>query len=384
MFAAYFAYQLIDLALALLVIVAVDRRVGGRASLRATLTRTVPLASALLLFLAVVCAVWLHQWVGWIAWESLGAKWSVRFRGVGAAYWGGVLLLPSLSALRAWRGGGAATLARVGTLAWLVASLLLLFEMSWRAPRALVVERRDVVLQEWPPDAPPLRIAVIADVQSPRLSNYERDLIARVTQLQPDLIVLPGDLVSQSFDDAQSIACARFVLDGATARLGTFAVNGDIDPLVEGGIAAIVSGTRARLLANDSVLLDVGFPLELTGLDADDPAAFAATAHAAPRAEIRIALVHKPEHVTTLGPAGFDLVVAGHTHGGQIVVPGIGPLVTLSPLPDEVDGGGLHAIAGTQLYVSRGIGCESGFAPPMRLFCPPELTLLTLRGPTTR
>lgn len=381
MFAAYLTYQLIDLALALLVVAWVDRRVGGRASLRRTLARSVPLSALLLLLIALVCGAWLHHLVGWLAWNLFERPWSIRFLGVGAAYWGGTLVLPALVVARAWRAGHG---ARAGSLLALAATLLLAFEMSWREPRRIVVERREVVLADWPLGAPPLTVAVLADLQSPLLGTRERDLVAQVAAAAPDLIVLPGDLVAQSFADAQSIACARFVLDGTQAPLGTFAVNGDIDPLVEGGLAEVVRGTRARALANESVMVALpgGGAFELAGFDAEQPERFAALLAAPPRAPLRVALVHKPEHVAALGPAGFDLVIAGHTHGGQIVVPGIGPLVTLSKLPDAIDAGGLHEFAGTELYVSRGLGCEAGFAPPLRLCCPPELTLLTLRGRT--
>lgn len=387
MFAAYGAYQLVDLALAALLIAAVARRVdaGGR-TLRRTLLRTVPIAGGALLLLAFACAFWLHEWFGAAAWWLLGARWSIRFLGIGAAVWGGLLLLPLLAVARAWRG---AARARGATLAWLGASLLLLIELTWLAPNRLVVERRDVVLADWPAGAPPLRIAVLADLQSPRFGAHEQDAIDAVRALAPDLIVVPGDLVAQSLDDAAAIDCARRVLAGTRSPLGTFVVNGDVDELVEGGIAAVVRGTNATLLDNASAIVEHSSPapgsvpvrFELVGFDPTAPEAFAATSTAPPRATVRLALVHQPEHVERLGPAGFDLVIAGHTHGGQIVVPGIGPLVTFSPLPNAIDAGGLHRHGGTQLVVSRGIGCEAGFAPPLRLFCPPEVTLLTLHGP---
>ncbi|MBM4014917.1 MAG: hypothetical protein FJ293_08125 [Planctomycetes bacterium] len=391
MVAAYFAYQLIDLLFAAAVIAPVARRVdrGGR-SLRRTLLLTIPIAGALLLLFALLCAAWLHEPFGALAWAWFGRAWSIRFLGVGAAAWGGLLLLPALAAWRAWHGHSGAA-ARGGTLLWLLASLALFAEMALLEPNRLVVERRDVALSDWPAGAPPLRIVVLADLQSPRFGAREARVIEFVRELAPDLIVLPGDLAAQSLDDGAALDCARRILRGSAVPLGTFAVNGDVDPLVAGGVADVVRETPARLLDNGAVRLvhppaterrDVTpVQIELAGFDPADPARFAAALAMPPQAAVRIALVHQPEHVVRLGPAGFDLVIAGHTHGGQIVLPGIGPLVTLSPLPDAIDAGGLHRHSGTQLVVSRGIGCEAGFAPPLRLFCPPEITLITVSGP---
>jgi predicted MPP superfamily phosphohydrolase len=74
-------------------------------------------------------------------------------------------------------------------------------------------------------------------------------------------------------------------------------------------------------------------------------------------------------------------VLAGHTHGGQVVLPLFGPPRTASRLP-RLYAGGLHDFAGTPLHVSRGVGMERGFAPPLRFLCPPEICVLDvhLRG----
>jgi hypothetical protein len=95
---------------------------------------------------------------------------------------------------------------------------------------------------------------------------------------------------------------------------------------------------------------------------------------------ITVLLAHRPDTVLGLPPGSrIDLTVAGHTHGGQIVLPGFGPLVTMSDVPRHVARGGLHEVAGNPIYVSAGVGMERGSAPQVRLFCPPEIGVVTLR-----
>ncbi len=90
---------------------------------------------------------------------------------------------------------------------------------------------------------------------------------------------------------------------------------------------------------------------------------------------------HRPDTVGLLPPdARVDLTVAGHTHGGQVVVPGFGPLVTLSGVPRDVARGGLHDVDGNRIYVSPGVGLQRGPAPQVRLFSPPTVAVLTLAG----
>jgi uncharacterized protein len=89
-----------------------------------------------------------------------------------------------------------------------------------------------------------------------------------------------------------------------------------------------------------------------------------------------IGLVHSPEVVSEWVLAGYDLVLAGHTHGGQVCIPGWGALVTNSSLP-AVMASGLTRLGGTWLHVSPGLG--TGRFAPIRLARPPEATLLKLR-----
>ena len=88
---------------------------------------------------------------------------------------------------------------------------------------------------------------------------------------------------------------------------------------------------------------------------------------------------HRPDPVLSL-PDGsaVDLLISGHTHGGQVSLPGIGPLVARSELPRVVVSGGLHLVNGHPVYVSTGVGVERGQAPPIRFRSRPSVGVLTI------
>ncbi len=89
---------------------------------------------------------------------------------------------------------------------------------------------------------------------------------------------------------------------------------------------------------------------------------------------------HRPDPLWTPGTdSRIDLLVSGHTHGGQVSVPFFGPPITLSSVPRDVAAGGLHVVDGRRIYVSRGVGLERGTAPRIRFRVPPEVSLLTLK-----
>jgi predicted MPP superfamily phosphohydrolase len=121
-----------------------------------------------------------------------------------------------------------------------------------------------------------------------------------------------------------------------------------------------------------------GTPMEIVGLD--DPHIHRGDVTAAPRREperFGLAVVHSPDPVAELVALGYDLIVTGHTHGGQVRLPWGRALVTNSSIPRSL-ASGLHRMGGSFLHVSPGLG-TSKFAP-FRLFCRPEATLLELRS----
>jgi hypothetical protein len=98
----------------------------------------------------------------------------------------------------------------------------------------------------------------------------------------------------------------------------------------------------------------------------------------APRDRPHVVLGHAPDFADTLPPA--DLLLAGHVHGGQVRLPFLGPIFTLSRLPRAWTSGTRVLENGATLHVSRGIGLERMDAPRMRFLCRPELVIVEL-GP---
>ena len=396
MFSALLAYQLIDLALAVAVVrlvarlaaAAPFRRLAERfpallgTALRRALLLEVPLLLLLFGAARVVVVPALSGGRVWFA-RFIPAASSVSFLAVGVCFWCFAVVMP-VRLVRLTRRAPSCRRERALALALLATAALLLVHVTLIEPARLVVERATVPLPGWPEGRAPLKTVLIADVQSGRLTDHERRLVATVGELAPDLILDAGDLVAQSFDEALALEQARFVLSSLKAPLGVYVVSGDVDDAVSGGVRRIVEGTGARLLDNESVVLACDPPVELAGFDPRDEAGYRRHLPAPPLAAIRVALVHRPRHYAEIGAAGFCAVFAGHTHGGQIVLPGFGPPVTLEVIPRAIAAGGLHRMEnGTQLYVTRGVGVEGGFAPRIRFCCPPEISALAL-GPAPR
>jgi predicted MPP superfamily phosphohydrolase len=198
---------------------------------------------------------------------------------------------------------------------------------------------------------------------------------------------VPGDLFQMGRRRLQrELPELRALVRRLRAPGGVFAVVGDADGRER--LRGVLRGTGVRLLVNEvAITRAAGTRVAIAGVevDWDLPRArqTAAALERRPREdEVRILLAHRPDAVFSLPrDARTDLVVAGHTHGGQVQIPAIGPLITKSGVPRRVAAGGLHTLSGRRIYVSRGVGVEhAGHAPVLRFLCPPEVSLLKLRG----
>jgi predicted MPP superfamily phosphohydrolase len=216
----------------------------------------------------------------------------------------------------------------------------------------------------------PLRIAHISDLHTHGFGPVERTLVILLRRENPDLIVITGDTV-----DGGTLAPARDLLANISAPLGVWVVRGNWEhwTLGDEDERAFYTGLGAKFLDNAGALARED--LWIAGLD--DPASgspdITRALTGAPPDAFKLVLMHAPDYFAQIG-GRFDLALAGHTHGGQVVLPLYGPLW----LPE---GGrryvrGFYSQNGSHLYVSRGIGTSIA---PMRLGCRPELAIIELR-----
>jgi uncharacterized protein len=250
------------------------------------------------------------------------------------------------------------------------------------------------------PGVPQLDILHISDMHmaenDERLATFVKGLSEKVGV--PDLVLATGDLI----EGDRSIDIVAETLNSLEARLGRAYVLGSHDyyqsrfrsylkywsPAHRGEIRAPRANTiRFETLlqekgwidlSNDSYTIEsAAGPVRLTGVD-DPYLKRHKTGHIRRGGGdgIAIGLVHTPDVVSEWALAGFDLVIAGHTHGGQVRFPGIGAVVTNCSLPTGLSVG-LSRVGSTWLHVSPGLG--TGRFQPIRFNCPPRVTLLSLQ-----
>ena len=135
----------------------------------------------------------------------------------------------------------------------------------------------------------------------------------------------------------------------------------------------LFAGTKVTTLPQTSRRL--AGELMITGLSVPD--SFNRQMKIPPAAErFHVVVGHAPDYA--LGEIEADLMVAGHTHGGQVQLPGFGPLLTLSQVPRAWASGATQLARDRLLYVSRGVGMERGTAPRLRFLCRPQLVIFDI------
>ena len=208
------------------------------------------------------------------------------------------------------------------------------------------------------------------------------DLHAHVRDDPPDLIFITGDFVEDKIDHRPTWPRVERFLSGLRSRGGIFTVTGNHDGDL---IAPRLARLGVRVITTDALRLDIdGAALELIGLAGvkrRDVSSDYLQSIPPKRPDVpRIVLAHFPDLIRRISHLRADIVLAGHTHGGQVCLPGGVAIIRHDKLPRRF-ASGLHRVGTdneTWLVVSRGMGF-SRYA--IRLFCPAQVVEITLTSP---
>lgn len=265
--------------------------------------------------------------------------------------------------------------------AWLIFITLLALYGTWIEPFRIEVVHQRKTVQGWDADHP-LRIAHFSDLHVEHFGRRERQLNTLLKALQPDLIVFSGDFINLSYvQDARVREVVREVVQGWDAPLGVYAISGtspDVDHpddlafYCHDAAAESVMGRWQSIRAAGGVLHIGG--IATWHVMRTDRAALDELLTQRPEGGAQLLLIHTPDLAPEAATAGVDLYLCGHTHGGQLCLPGGIPIVTGSLLGHRF-ARGRSELGRTTVYTSRGIGFEGLGAPRARLFCRPEITL---------
>ena len=261
--------------------------------------------------------------------------------------------------------------ATAGAVAGLGAGL---YAADWEPNHAEVVHQA-VSLAGWPASAAGLRIGQLSDLHCQSEAAVAR--AARAARLllaqKPDVVLLTGDYISDRHGIGWAAACADALAPLAGVKHGVFAILGNHDWAGPEQVTLELGRVGLDVLRNRSAPLP-GVPgVWLVGLDprshdAQNPQWALA---GVPEDAVRLLLVHEPDYADE-APPGFALQMSGHSHGGQIRLPG---LPGYYPEYGRKYPEGLRQARHHPVYTTRGVGM---MGPQMRLCCPPEVTVLTM------
>lgn len=254
--------------------------------------------------------------------------------------------------------------------------------------RRPLIQTLELPLPRLPAELEGVRIAHITDLHVRRTTARHRRLMRELAQTPIDLACYTGDYMTRPGDEGAAEQVMRRVMDAASPRLGGFGVFGNHDTAE---MVCSLAGRSMRWLINDAVQLET-LPIQVWGLSREryrafDAAAMAARIAALDRPEedglastpFRLMLSHHPHTLIHAADLDADLMLAGHSHGGQCRLPGGWALANSSRLPRHLTAGRWR-YRGTEALVSRGLG---EVHLPLRLFCPAHVPIYVLRRDET-
>jgi predicted MPP superfamily phosphohydrolase len=257
-------------------------------------------------------------------------------------------------------------------------------------PNRLVLHEQTIHIDNWPKELSGLRIAVLGDIHVDRWTVDDkklRTIVQRTNQLQPDLIVILGDYMSGNGWVKRRVEPEVFapVLKNLNAPFGVYSVLGNHDYWHDGSqVRRALEQNGIKVLEDEVLQVNArGTSMWVVGL-ADlwthslqtTPQHMAETIASVPPGAPIVAITHNPDIFPNV-PQRVQLLLAAHTHGGQVRFPLIGSVVQASDFGERYLKG--HVFENNHhLFVTTGIGTS---IMPVRFGIPPEIVLLTLKSP---
>jgi predicted MPP superfamily phosphohydrolase len=221
------------------------------------------------------------------------------------------------------------------------------------------------------------KILHLSDIHADSLPGFAEVVADRLSRLQADLCVLTGDYRFEIYGPCHNVyRHMETILARVNTRDGIVGILGNHDFAEE---APVLEHLGVKMLINETVALHRGLEtLWVIGLD--DPHYYGCddlpgALRGVPAQSFRILLVHTPELIPEAAASGVNLYLCGHTHGGQICLPVVGPLLVNANCPRRYTQGAWQ-YAQMKGYTSAGVGAS---LLPVRFFCPPEIGIIELR-----
>jgi predicted MPP superfamily phosphohydrolase len=242
-------------------------------------------------------------------------------------------------------------------------------------PTWVEVNRVETAIDGLPPAFDGFVIAHLSDIHhhgAVRLPYIEKCLNL-VADLKPDMVAITGDFVSESSNHVFPLAERLAKL---AKRCPTYAVLGNHDHWTDAEtISGALRAAGVKVLVNDADMIErSGERLAILGVDdlwegrPDLPQALSR----ANGAGTKVLLAHNPDYLKEVDSHGIALMLCGHTHGGQVTLPLVGPLIVHAKLGAK----GLFKVGDTRMYVNKGIGL---IRPAVRFLTRPEIAIIRLK-----
>jgi len=231
--------------------------------------------------------------------------------------------------------------------------------------------------KKWPAGLKPLRMMLLSDLHLKKFGAYERKILKMAAELRPELLVITGDFIESNdkFPELKSwlaglpTNCPKFAVLGNWDHWSGVSVM-EFDKTFAGYGIKLLDNSRVRLNSEYGNICIIGVDDPTNGWEKPEKAASQISGK-----EFNLFLAHSPNIISRLKGLPIDLLLCGHTHGGQVRIPGIKPFW----LPRRCEGyvAGFYERDGIKMYVSKGLGNS---VVPIRFLCRPEITVFEIRA----